>query len=152
MGNGFRITAPADTTQRTLTVYVDAYHAQGKMVAHLSDASSPDYTDSTLNSVGNTLQGAYTFIYKAASSGQTLSVTFTNMVDQRERWQHCVAGGHAGGKRRESGFLSDGGAEHAIGGGGGKHDLHGDRDGAERFYWEHRLRGERTADGSDGDL
>ena len=80
VGNGFRITAPADTTQRTLTVYVDAYHAQGKMVAHLSDTSSPDYTDSTLNSVGNTLQGAYTFIYKAASSGQTLSVTFTNLV------------------------------------------------------------------------
>ena len=80
VGNGFRITAPADTTQRTLTVYVDAYHAQGKMVAHLSDASSPDYTDSTMNSVGSTLQGAYTFTYKAASSGQTLSVTFTNQV------------------------------------------------------------------------
>ena len=45
VGNGFQITAPADTTQRTLTVYVDAYHAQGKMVAHLSDTSSPDYVD-----------------------------------------------------------------------------------------------------------
>src|SRR6202011_5829779 len=77
VNNGFQITAPADTTQRTLTVYVDAYHAQGKIVAHLSDASSPDYVDSTLNSVSNTMQGAYTFIYKAASSGQTLSVIFT---------------------------------------------------------------------------
>ena len=36
VGNGFRITAPADTTQRTLTVYVDAYHAQGK------DGSAPE--------------------------------------------------------------------------------------------------------------
>jgi hypothetical protein len=81
VGNGFQITAPADTTQRTLTVYVDAYHAQGKMVAHLSDASSPDYVDTTINSVSPTVQGAYTFVYKAASSGQTLTVTFTNIAN-----------------------------------------------------------------------
>jgi hypothetical protein len=79
VNNGFRITAPADTTQRTLKVYVDAYLVHGQIVAHLSDASSPDYVDSTLNSLTSTAQGAYTFIYKAASSGQTLSVTFTNI-------------------------------------------------------------------------
>jgi hypothetical protein len=80
VGNGLQITAPADTTQRTLTVYVDAYNAQGKMVAHLSDGSSPDYVNSSLNSVSVTSQGAYTFIYKAASSGQTLTVTFTSIA------------------------------------------------------------------------
>jgi hypothetical protein len=79
INNGFQITAPADTTQRTVTVYVDAYNAQGKIVAHLSDSSAPDYVDSTLNSVTNTAQGAYTFTYKAASSGQRLSITFTNI-------------------------------------------------------------------------
>jgi len=81
VGNGLQITAPADTTQRTLTVYVDAYNAQGKVVAHLSDISSPDYVNSTLNSVGTTVQGAYTFIYKAATSGQTLTVTITSIAN-----------------------------------------------------------------------
>jgi hypothetical protein len=81
VGNGFQVTVPADTTQRTLTVYVDSYHAQGKMVAHLSDASSPDYVNTTINSTGVTVQGAFTFVYKAASSGQTLSVTFTNTAN-----------------------------------------------------------------------
>ena len=81
VGNGFQITVPADTTQRTLTVYVDSYHAQGKMVAHLSDASSPDYPNTAINSTSATVQGAFTFVYKAASSGQTLSVTFTNTAN-----------------------------------------------------------------------
>ena len=53
VGNGFQITVPADTTQRTLTVFVDSYHAQGKMVAHLSDASSPDYVNTAINSTSN---------------------------------------------------------------------------------------------------
>ncbi|MGH8572073.1 MAG: galactose oxidase-like domain-containing protein, partial [Gammaproteobacteria bacterium] len=80
VGNGFKITAPADTTQRTLTVYVSAFNARGQMVAHLSDASSPDYVNSTLNGVNSSARGVYTFTYKAASSGQTLSVTFTDIT------------------------------------------------------------------------
>ena len=81
VGNGFQITVPADTTQRTLTVFVDSYHAQGKMVAHLSDASSPDYVNTAISSTGLTVQGAFTLVYRAASSGQTLSVTFTNIAN-----------------------------------------------------------------------
>ena len=81
VGNGFQITVPADTTQRTLTVYVDSYHAQGKIVAHLSDASSPDYVNTTMNSTGIRCRGRLPFMYKAASSGQTLSVTFTNIAN-----------------------------------------------------------------------
>ena len=81
VGNGFKITAPADTTQRTLTVYVSAFNARGQMVAQLSDASSPDYVNSTLNGVNSSAYGAYTFTYKAASSGQTLSVTFTDITN-----------------------------------------------------------------------
>ncbi len=79
-GNGFTITAPADTTPRTLTVYVGTYGGQGQLVAHLSDGSSADYVDSTLNNATGQAQGAYTFTYKAASSGQTLSVTFTDIT------------------------------------------------------------------------
>jgi hypothetical protein len=82
LNNGFQITAPADTTSRALTVYVDTFNAQGQIVAHLSDSSASDYVDSSLNGAGGgTAQGAYTFTYKAASSGQTLTVTFTNIAD-----------------------------------------------------------------------
>ena len=76
-GTGFSITVPADPTPRTLTVYVGAFQAQGRMVARLSDGSAPDYVDTSLiNTVGVTTLGAYTFAYSAASSGQTLTVTF----------------------------------------------------------------------------
>jgi hypothetical protein len=78
-GNGFQITAPADTTPRTLTVYVGVWSAQGKIVAHLSDGSAPDYVDSSLNNASATTTGLYTFTYEAGSSGQTLTVTFTQV-------------------------------------------------------------------------
>ncbi|MEO8372398.1 MAG: hypothetical protein ABI806_24645, partial [Candidatus Solibacter sp.] len=74
----FRITVPADTTQRTLKVYVGVWQASGTMVAHLSDMSAPDYTNNGITyTKGKTALGVYTFTYKAASSGQTLTVTFT---------------------------------------------------------------------------
>jgi len=79
VGNGFQITAPADTSSRTLTVYVDACQAQGKVTAHLSDGSAADYVDSSLNSIATTLQGAYSLVYRAAGSGQTLTVSYTNI-------------------------------------------------------------------------
>jgi hypothetical protein len=78
LGGGFRITVPADTVQRTLKVYVGAWSSQGKLEAHLSDASAVDYTDTSL--VGPpqvTALGVYTLTYRAASAGQTLTVTFT---------------------------------------------------------------------------
>jgi len=76
LNRGFRITAPADTTVRTLKVFVGIWNTQGKMVAQLSDNSAPDYTDTSLNSTDDLL-GVYTFNYRAASSGQTLTITFT---------------------------------------------------------------------------
>jgi uncharacterized membrane protein len=85
VNNGFRITAPADTTTRTLQVYVGVWSAQGTIVAHLSDGSAVDYTDSTLNNSTDTTNGLYTFNYRAASSGQTLSITFTT-AQQYNQW------------------------------------------------------------------
>ncbi len=77
-GNGFQITAPADTTPRTLKVYVGVYGAQGTMIAHLTDGSAVDYTDaSILAGSGAHNNGVYTFTYHAASPGQKLLVTWT---------------------------------------------------------------------------
>ncbi|MEO8367681.1 MAG: hypothetical protein ABI806_00575, partial [Candidatus Solibacter sp.] len=77
--NGFRLTAPADTTVRTLKVYVGAFRTQGQFVAHLSDGSATDFVDtSVLNSSGPTTLGVYTVVYAAGAPGQTLTVTYTN--------------------------------------------------------------------------
>ena len=78
VGQGFQLTAPADLISRTLRVYVGAWRAQARMIAHLSDGSAPDYSDSTLtNNAGKTTLQEYTFTYNAASPGQTLTITFT---------------------------------------------------------------------------
>jgi hypothetical protein len=76
---GFRIVVPAGTTTTTLRVYVGVWHAQGRMVAHLSDGSAADYVDTSLNTsaVFGTAVGVYTLTYHAASNGQTLTLTFT---------------------------------------------------------------------------
>jgi hypothetical protein len=73
---GFKISVPADTTPRLLTVYLGINHTQAKMQAHLSDNSAPDYVDTSLQN-SFPVNGAYTFVYKAGSSGQTLTLTWT---------------------------------------------------------------------------
>jgi hypothetical protein len=75
--NGFRITAPADTSGRTLKVYVGLYGAEGKFQAYLSDHSAPAYTDISLSSVYGNPPAAYSLDYRAATSGQTLIVEYT---------------------------------------------------------------------------
>jgi hypothetical protein len=75
LGQGFSITAPADTTSRTLTVHVGGWSSGGTLTAHLSDGSAPDYTDTTAV-VGTQYDRNYTLTYAAASAGQTLSVSW----------------------------------------------------------------------------
>ncbi|MEQ1762822.1 MAG: peptidoglycan DD-metalloendopeptidase family protein [Pyrinomonadaceae bacterium] len=77
LNNGFQLTVPADTTQRTLKVYVGLWAAGGKLEASLSDNSSPAYTDTSLINTSDTANGIYTLNYQAASNGQTLTVKWT---------------------------------------------------------------------------
>ncbi|MFN0279803.1 MAG: hypothetical protein ACKVRN_14585 [Pyrinomonadaceae bacterium] len=74
LNNGFQITAPADTTARTLKVYVGVYAAGGRFEASLSDGSAPDYVDTSLVNTTSTSNGVYTLNYSAASAGQTLTI------------------------------------------------------------------------------
>lgn len=74
-GKGFTITAPADTTARTLRLYLNVGGAAA-LTAHLSDSSAPDYSDSQTNP-NNGAVWLYTLRYAARSSGQTLGVTWT---------------------------------------------------------------------------
>ena len=80
LNNGFRITVPADTTPRRLVVYVGVYQAQGRFTAQLSDTSASNYADTSISSATGIAHGMYTLDYKAASSGQTLTVMFTQSV------------------------------------------------------------------------
>lgn len=77
IGTGFQITAPADTATRTLSVYVGAYGARGKMEAYLSDGSASGYTNTSLFNPNNGPSGVYTLSYAAGSAGQQLVVRWT---------------------------------------------------------------------------
>ena len=78
VGAGFQITAPADTTERVLEVFVGAFAARGRLEASLSDDSAAGYLDTSLfNSPGNGPGGVYSLRYRADSAGQTLTVRWT---------------------------------------------------------------------------
>ena len=75
IGQGFSFTAPADTTVRTLVVKVGGWSSGGTLTAHLSDGSAADFTDTSVM-VSSQYDRNYTLTYKAASAGQTLTVTW----------------------------------------------------------------------------
>src|ERR1044071_5823811 len=77
IGTGFEISVPADTTLRTLKVYVGVFAAVGRFVASLSDGSAPTYTNSSLDSIRTTQNGVYSLEYSANSPGQTLTIRWT---------------------------------------------------------------------------
>ena len=76
VGNGFSITAPADTTSRTLTVHVGGWFSAGTLTAQLSDGSATNYVDTTASGTVGQYDRNYTLTYNAASAGQTLTVTW----------------------------------------------------------------------------
>ena len=78
IGSGFLITAPADTTSRTLYFYVGGSNSSGALIAHLSDGSAPDYVSTTSPTTGQ-YDLIYTITYRAASAGQHLSVGWTQV-------------------------------------------------------------------------
>ncbi len=75
--NGFELVAAADTTTRTLKIYVGLFAARGKFRAWLSDFSAKAYTDTSLSNFFDNAYAAYTLNYAAASSGQILHVRYT---------------------------------------------------------------------------
>src|SRR6266545_4794428 len=74
--NGFLITVPADTTSRTLKLYVGGSNSRGMLTAHLSDGSAQDLADTGFSSTGQ-YDVVYTIDYHAASPGEQLSVMWT---------------------------------------------------------------------------
>jgi hypothetical protein len=77
LNNGFQITVPAGTTAKTLRLYVGVWAAGGRLEARLSDGSAPAYIDTSLLNPTDTSNRVYTIAFKAASSGQTLTLKWT---------------------------------------------------------------------------
>ncbi|HXQ37687.1 MAG TPA: Ig-like domain-containing protein, partial [Anaerolineales bacterium] len=77
IGNGFQITVPADTTAKVLRIYVGLWAAQAKMEATLSDGSAPTLIDTSFANPTGVNHASFTINFKAASTGQTLTVKYT---------------------------------------------------------------------------
>ncbi|HXT12874.1 MAG TPA: Ig-like domain-containing protein [Candidatus Angelobacter sp.] len=75
--NGFQLTVPAGRQSRTVKVYVGLYGARSDFRAWLSDASAPEFSDTTLTSNYDNAYQVYTLNYQAASDNQTLTVRHT---------------------------------------------------------------------------
>lgn len=71
--NGFQLTVPADTTLKTLKVYVGAFAARGRFQATLSD-SATTFSSTALANSGNGPGGVYTIQFAANSTNQTLTI------------------------------------------------------------------------------
>jgi hypothetical protein len=76
LGTGFQFSVPADTSLKTLKVYVGAFNAGGGMTASLSDASAPHYTNRSLVNFSNGPSGVYTINFAAASARQALTISW----------------------------------------------------------------------------
>lgn len=66
IGQGFRFSAPADTSMRTLVVHVGGWFSGGTFSAHLSDGSAADFTDTTAAASGQ-YDRNYTLVYSTAT-------------------------------------------------------------------------------------
>lgn len=78
VGNGYRITTPADTTTRELLIWVGCYAATLSIAASLSDASATVSPNTQITDAAEDGEIGYVRIaFQAASAGQTLTVDVT---------------------------------------------------------------------------
>ena len=76
VGDGFQLDVPADTTPKTLKLYVGADSSTGRLSASLSDNSAAAYVDTGMLTDGDAA-GTYSIDFQAASPGQKLTITYT---------------------------------------------------------------------------
>ena len=80
-GNGFTLSLPADTTTRTLQLYVGGWLARGELRATLSDGSAAPYVTVIDNPKKSLTDRLVTITYSAAKAGQTLTVRYVLLRD-----------------------------------------------------------------------
>ncbi|RIK57522.1 MAG: hypothetical protein DCC63_13640 [Nitrospira sp.] len=135
LNKGFQITVPADTTSRTVKVYVGVWGAQGKLEATLSDSSASAYVDTSVTDPGGSSDGiarVYTLTYRAGSANQTLTVKWTVETMHEAQWGNVTLQGATLVTNSNSGtvyqdlqyaYTADGNlttiADHTVAGGAG---------------------------------
>lgn len=77
VNNGFQLTVPADTSPKTLKLFVGVWSAGGRLEATLSDGSAPNFIDTSLSNQTGTSNAVYTINYQAGTNGQTLTIRWT---------------------------------------------------------------------------
>lgn len=77
IGSGFEFSVPADTSVKTLKVFVGSFAARGRITVTLSDSSALSYMNSAVSNMGNGPGGVYAIDYAANSAGQYLKVRWT---------------------------------------------------------------------------
>ncbi|HKF21771.1 MAG TPA: IPT/TIG domain-containing protein, partial [Candidatus Angelobacter sp.] len=75
---GFQITVPADTSVKTLKLYVEVFTGQGQLQASLSDGSAATISDQSVTD-SDIASKVYSIDFRAGSPNQTLTVTFTSL-------------------------------------------------------------------------
>lgn len=78
-GKGLQFDVYPDIKERTLLVYVGVWKSHGKLVAHLSDNSAPDYVDTSLKNDTGTSTGLYKITFRTGSLNQRLVITFSQI-------------------------------------------------------------------------
>jgi hypothetical protein len=84
VNNGYSFTIPATTSPQVVYVYLGLYQTTaGQLTATLSDGSAAPYVDASLGDTVDTTHGQearYAITYNAASSGQTLTISWLNIT------------------------------------------------------------------------
>ena len=75
-GNGYQITVPADTTEKTFKIYLGSAKARGRLEASLSDGSVSPYVTFVENLTG-AIDRVVTIKYRAATKPASLIVKYT---------------------------------------------------------------------------
>ena len=88
LGQGFSLTAPADTGARSLTVHVGGWFSGGTLTAHLSDGSAPDFVDAT-TAAGGQYDRNYTIGYHAGTSGAEFDRNLGDDIRHGQRYLEC---------------------------------------------------------------
>lgn len=74
---GFQVTVPADTTPRTLKVYVGVWRSVGRFEAFLNEPGVPPFVDESFGHPTSEANAVGTVDFQAAGPGRTLTVRFT---------------------------------------------------------------------------
>ncbi|SDW82337.1 fibronectin type III domain-containing protein [Thiocapsa roseopersicina] len=79
LNKGYELRVPADTSARTLTLYLGGFKTRGRIEVRLSDNSAPAYTK-TVENLNAAFDRRLALNYRAASAGQTLIVRYTQAI------------------------------------------------------------------------